>query len=70
LRGRQGFGTRHDARTAEGKEYDTTKLRYGYESFITPKSVFEYEMASGASTLLKQKEVPGGYDRALSGGAD
>ncbi len=46
------------------KEYDATKFRYGYESFITPKSVFEYEMASGASTLLKQKEVPGGYDRA------
>lgn len=46
------------------KEYDATKFRYSYESFITPKSVFEYEMASGASTLLKQKEVPGGYDRA------
>jgi oligopeptidase B len=31
------------------REYDTTKFRYGYQSFIT--------------TLLKQKEVPGGYDR-------
>src|SRR5437764_1309987 len=42
---------------------DTGKLRYGYQSFVTPQSVFEYDMASGASTLLKQKEVPGGYDR-------
>jgi oligopeptidase B len=45
-------------------EYDTSKFRYGYQSFITPRSVFEYDMASGKSTLLKRKEVPGGYDRA------
>ena len=45
------------------REFDTTKFRYGYQSFITPQSVFEYDMASGGSTLLKQKEVPGGYER-------
>jgi oligopeptidase B len=45
------------------REYDTSKYRYGYQSFITPRSVFEYDMATGKSTLLKQKEVPGGYDR-------
>jgi oligopeptidase B len=45
------------------REYDTAKFRYGYQSFITPQSVFEYDLASGTSTLLKQKEVPGGYDR-------
>ena len=45
------------------REYDTSKFRYGYQSFITPRSVFEYDMVSGKSTLLKQKEVPGGYDR-------
>ena len=45
------------------REFDTTKFRYGYQSFITPQSVYEYDMASGSSTLLKQKEVPGGYDR-------
>jgi oligopeptidase B len=45
------------------REFDTTKFRYGYQSFITPQSVFEYDMSGGASTLLKQKEVPGGYDR-------
>ncbi len=45
------------------REYDTTKFRYGYQSFITPQSVFEYDLPSGVSTLLKQKEVPGGYDR-------
>jgi len=45
------------------REYDTSKFRYGYQSFITPRSVYEYDMATGKSTLLKQKEVPGGYDR-------
>ena len=45
------------------REYDTTEFRYSYQSFVTPQSVYEYDMASGASTLLKQKEVPGGYDR-------
>ncbi len=42
--------------------YDTTDFRYGYQSPITPASVFSYNMESGTSTLLKQKEVPGGYD--------
>jgi oligopeptidase B len=46
------------------REYDTTKFRYGYQSFITPPSVFEYDMAGGTSVLLKQREVPGGYDRS------
>jgi oligopeptidase B len=45
------------------REYDTTKFRYGYQSFITPASVFEYDVATAHSTLLKQTEIPGGYDR-------
>src|SRR4051794_28817321 len=44
------------------REYDTSKFRYSYQSFVTPQSIFEYDMASGSSTLLKQKEVPGGFD--------
>jgi oligopeptidase B len=42
--------------------YDTTDFRYGYQSPITPPSVYSYDMEKGTSTLLKQKEVPGGYD--------
>jgi oligopeptidase B len=42
--------------------YDTTEFRYGYQSPITPASVFSYDMDTGATQLLKQKEVPGGYD--------
>jgi oligopeptidase B len=45
--------------------FETPTFRYGYESLVTPSSVYEYDVASGASTLLKQEEVPGGFDRAL-----
>ena len=55
--------TAYDTGNDINREYDTTKFRYGYESFVTPHSVFEYDMESGTSTLLKQKEVPGGYNR-------
>ncbi len=44
-------------------EYDTRKLRYSYQSPITPPSTFEYDVDTATSTLLKQREVPGGYDR-------
>jgi oligopeptidase B len=45
--------------------FDTTMYRYGYQSLVTPSSVYEYDIASGASTLLKQLEIPGGFDRTL-----
>ncbi len=40
-------------------------FRYAYQSLVTPSSVFEYDVATRVSTLLKQLEVPGGFDRAL-----
>ncbi|MGA8111230.1 MAG: oligopeptidase B, partial [Acidobacteriaceae bacterium] len=43
--------------------YDTKKYRYAYQSLVTPASVFEYDVATGESKLLKQVEVPGGFDR-------
>jgi oligopeptidase B len=45
------------------RQFEATRFRYTYQSFITPLSVFEYDVSSSVSTLLKQKEVPGGYDR-------
>ena len=45
--------------------FDTTTYRYGYQSLVTPSSVFEYDVAGGESTLLKQVEIPGGFDRTL-----
>ena len=43
-------------------EFDTKVFRYNYQSLVTPNSVFDYDMERRTSTLLKQQEVPGGYD--------
>jgi len=43
-------------------EFETEAFRYSYQSLVSPASVYEYEVASGTSTLLKQQEVPGGFD--------
>jgi oligopeptidase B len=53
----------YDVRPYTNRVYDTSEFRYAYESPITPASVFSYDMETGASQMLKQKEVPGGYDR-------
>jgi oligopeptidase B len=45
--------------------FETTTFRYAYQSLVTPSSVYEYNVAAGASTLLKQLEIPGGFDRTL-----
>jgi len=45
--------------------FDTTRFRYSYQSMVTPGSVCEYDVLTGASKLLKQLEVPGGFDRTL-----
>jgi oligopeptidase B len=45
-------------------EFDTTLYRYSYNSFITPSSVYDYDLDSRKQTLLKRTEVLGGYDPA------
>ncbi len=45
--------------------FETFTFRYSYQSLVTPSSVFEYDLAAGGSTLLKQMEIPGGFDREL-----
>ena len=43
-------------------EFDTEAFRYSYQSLVSPASVYEYDVKTGVSTLLKQQEVPGGFD--------
>jgi len=45
-------------------EFDTDTFRFGYESLVTPDSVFDYDMKTRSRKLLKQEEVLGGYDPA------
>ncbi len=49
---------------SSNREFNTSVVRYTYNSLVTPSSVFDYDMKTGKSTLLKQQEVPGGFDRA------
>jgi oligopeptidase B len=51
--------------------FDTPVYRYSYQSLVSPPSVYEYNVADpnydmpvGQSKLLKQQEVPGGFDPA------
>jgi len=55
----------YNAHPYQNRIFDTTKYRYAYQSLVTPSSVYEYDVAKGESTLLKQLEVPGGFDRTL-----
>jgi len=43
-------------------EYDSATYRYNYQSLITPPSVFDFDIRTGQSQLLKRQEVPGGYE--------
>jgi oligopeptidase B len=43
-------------------EFESKLLRYDYQSLVTPSSVYDYDMATGKSTLLKREEVLGGFD--------
>jgi oligopeptidase B len=46
-------------------EWGATAYRYTYESFLTPVSVFDYDLKARTHTLLKRTEVLGGYDPTL-----
>jgi oligopeptidase B len=46
----------------DNHEYDTSVLRFSYMSYVTPKSVFDYDMDTHERELKKQREVLGGYD--------
>ena len=47
-----------------GTAYDTTRLRYAYESPSEPRQVFDHDMATGQRVLRKTQEIPSGHDPA------
>ena len=46
-------------------EFNTTTFRFSYESFITPNSVYDYDVMTRKRELRKQQPVLGGYDPKL-----
>jgi len=45
-------------------EFDTTVMRYGYNSPSTPTSTYDYDLATRERTLRKVQEVPSGHNAA------
>ncbi|CAN5351508.1 oligopeptidase B [soil metagenome] len=45
-------------------EFDTETIRFNYTSIVMPQSVYSYNTKSKERTLLKQTEIPGGFDSA------
>ena len=46
----------------DNPEYAMPVLRLGYESMVTPGTVYDYDVAARALTVLKVQEIPSGYD--------
>jgi oligopeptidase B len=52
----------YSAMLGTNPEFDTGFVRFQYESMVTPKSVFDYEVKSGKWTLKKRQPVLGNFD--------
>src|ERR1700688_3575066 len=52
----------YNASLGNNPEFVTDFVRFQYESFVTPRSVFDYNVGTRERILLKQQPVLGGYD--------
>jgi oligopeptidase B len=52
----------YNASIGENPEFNASHVRFQYESFVTPRSIFDYDVHTRERTLQKQKPVLGGYD--------
>ncbi|MDC1265897.1 S9 family peptidase [Flavobacteriaceae bacterium] len=50
----------YTAYTTTNIDFDTTVLRYGYQSLTTPSSVIDFDMVTKTKTIQKEQEVLGG----------
>lgn len=44
-------------------DYESTILRYGYQSMTTPSSIYDYDIKNQIDELKKQQEVLGGFEK-------
>jgi oligopeptidase B len=52
----------YNASIGENPEFSAPHVRFQYESFVTPRSVFDYDVHTRERILRKQQPVLGGYD--------
>jgi oligopeptidase B len=43
--------------------FETATLRYDYQSLVSPSLVVDYDMTTRKTSVLKETEVPGGFDK-------
>ena len=55
----------HTLSAGNTPDFNSRTLRLSYTSFLTPLSVYDYDMGTRKLTLLKKTEVLGGYDPSL-----
>jgi oligopeptidase B len=55
----------YSAGLGDNPEWAMDKLRVGYQSMVSPASVFDYHVAERRLELLKVQEIPSGYDASL-----
>ncbi len=44
--------------------FNTNTVRYYYQSMITPSSIIDYDLSTGAKTIIKEQKVLGGYNKS------
>jgi oligopeptidase B len=54
----------YNASFGENPEFGASYVRFQYESFVTPRSIFDYDVHTRERSLRKQQPVLGGYDAA------
>jgi oligopeptidase B len=54
----------YSAFVSTNAEFNTRVVRFGYQSLVTPSSIFDYDMDAKTRVLRKQTDVPGGFDKA------
>jgi oligopeptidase B len=52
----------YNASLGNNPEFDASFVRYQYESFVTPRSVFDYDVRTRKRVLQKEQPVLGGYE--------
>ncbi len=55
----------YNAAPGMNPEFEQAHFRYSYESFVTPRSIFDFDVSNRQSILRKQQPVLGGYDATL-----
>ena len=55
----------YNAAFGANPEFDTPFVRFNYESFVTPRSVYDLDVRTNERTLRKQQPVLRGYDASL-----